>query len=146
MKYLTLLLLVSCIFPKVEQPTKLERCAVEIRQYEHLLTYPPSESYNSDICEIEPTLKVCPCSGISPLPLNCFETSMKIDERIEKQEKTLKEWQSLIKEAKKQTKNDKETIQLLNNMYNDDRQELEKLKKNRIEYMERCKEKQNETR
>lgn len=140
MKYLTLLLLVSCIFPKVEQPTEPEQCAVEIRQYERLLTYPPSESYNWGICEMEPTLEMCSCSDISPLPLNCFETGMKIDERIEKREKALKEWQSIIKEAKKQTKNDKETIQLLNNMYNDDKQELEQLKKNRIKYMERCKE------
>jgi ribosomal protein L16 Arg81 hydroxylase len=89
---------------------------------------------------MEPTLEMCSCRGIEPLPLNCFETGMKIDGRIEKQEKTLKEWQGIIKEAKKQTKNDKETMQLLNNMHNDDKQELEQLKKNRLEYMERCEE------
>jgi hypothetical protein len=140
MKYLILLLLVSCIAPKIEKPSKAEMCAVEVRQYEYRLTYPPSESYNWDICEMEPTLEMCSCYNTEPLPLNCFEVGMKIDERIEKQEKTLKEWQGIIKEAKKQTKNDKETIQLLNNMYNDDKQELEQLKKNRLEYMERCRE------
>jgi hypothetical protein len=142
MKYLTLLLLVGCIGfdEKVLHPTKAQLCAAEIRQYERLLTYPPSESYNWGICEMEPTLEMCSCSDISPLPLNCFETGIKIDERIEKQEKTLKEWRYIIQGAKEQTKNDKKTIQLLNNMYNDDKQELEQLKKNRFEYTKRCKE------
>jgi ribosomal protein L16 Arg81 hydroxylase len=87
---------------------------------------------------MEPTLEMCSCRGIEPLPLNCFEVGIKIDERIKKQEKTLKEWESIIKEAKKQTKIDKEAVQLLDNMYNDDKQELEQLKKNGYAYAKRC--------
>ena len=140
MKYLILLLLASCIAPKIEKPSKAEMCAAEVRRYEHLQLYPPTVMYNYDLCEISLTMDQCDCANISPLPLNCVDTYVKFDKRIESREKALKEWQSIIKEAKKKTKNDKETLRLLNNMYNDDKQELKQLKQNMLSYMEMCKE------
>lgn len=142
MKYLTLLFLVGCIgFDKdVLHPTKAQLCAAEIRRYEHLQLYPPASMYNYDICEISLTMDQCDCAGYKVLPLNCVDTYVRFNERIESREKALKEWQGIIKEAKKKTKNDKETLRLLNNMYNDDKQELKELKQNMLDYMEMCKE------
>jgi hypothetical protein len=139
MKLILLLILVGCVEKRNIYNVENE-CKFDIAQYEHNLVNPPLPSYDYSICEINLTAEQCPCNKIKKLPFNCLEVGLKIDRRIESREKAVKEWKDIIRAAKVKTKDDKETMTLLKKMMNDDKKELADLEKNRLEYLDTCKE------